>query len=432
MKGGAQMVKNRLAFAGSVLFAFLWLGVSAALAVPWLRGASAHLPLWYAAWAIVGIALLPGFLMSAMFVSNCLHTRTSPPAYAGGRPVCVIICARNEQACIYETVRSVVRQQYAGEIRILCVNNASSDGTADEMARARRDLQCAGRSIRLLECETPGKAHALNAAFEYVDTDIFLTVDADTLLAEHAVRALVGTLSRGGAGCVAGNLLVSEPRSWVEKMQIYDYLVSIAAVKRYQGSYGATLVAQGALSAYDTRIVRALGGWTPGAGEDIVLTYRILGAGRLSLYEPQAVAYTRVPQTLGALCRQRIRWARGMLEGFRAVCPWRQPGFAGGYFEALNLSIIYLDLSFVFGFLVGVLFALFGQYWLVGWQTLALFPLMLVNIAAAVRFQRKLGVPLCGSVTGFLNFLAFFQVLQSVCSLIGYAQALIRQKLKWK
>lgn len=35
-------------------------------------------------------------------------------------------------------------------------------------------------------------------------------------------------------------------------MQNYDYLLSIAAVKRFQGSYRSTLVAQGAFSAYNT------------------------------------------------------------------------------------------------------------------------------------------------------------------------------------
>ena len=59
---------------------------------------------------------------------------------------------------------------------------------------------------------------------------------------------------------MAGNLLAAEPKTWVGKMQIYDYLLSIAAVKRYQGSYGATLVAQGAFSAYETSAVRRIGG----------------------------------------------------------------------------------------------------------------------------------------------------------------------------
>lgn len=103
-----------------------------------------------------------------------------------------------------------------------------------------------------------------------------MTVDADTLLEKNALATILARRESSGAACVAGNLLVADTNRWVQRMQIYDYLISIAAVKRYQGSYGATLVAQGAFSAYETCAVKQIGGWTQGAGEDIVLTYRLL------------------------------------------------------------------------------------------------------------------------------------------------------------
>ena len=79
-----------------------------------------------------------------------------------------------------------------------------------------------------------------------------------------------------------------------------------------------------------------------------------------------AIGYTEVPHTLGALCRQRIRWARGMFDGLRAVAPWGQRSFFGGYFESLNLSIIFLDVAFIFGFWAGVVLLCLGRDWLVG------------------------------------------------------------------
>lgn len=175
-----------------------------------------------------------------------------------------------------------------------------------------------------------------------------MTVDADTLLERRAVSRIIGRISQSGAGCVAGNLLTKEGRSLIEKMQIYDYLISIAAIKRFQGSYGSTLVAQGAFSAYDTQAVREAGGWEQCAGEDIVLTYRLLAQGRLSLYEPGAIGYTSVPDTLRGLCCQRMRWARGMFDGLRAVRPWQQKSFFAGYFESLNLSIYCLGCHLYF------------------------------------------------------------------------------------
>ena len=118
-------------------------------------------------------------------------------------------------------------------------DNCSTDQTQAEILRAMNTLSTSQRTIRLLLCPTPGKANALNAGLAEIDTRYFVTVDADTSLSEQALHIIVQRIITSGAGCVAGNLLVQQAQTWVQKMQIYDYLISIAAVKRYQGSYGA-------------------------------------------------------------------------------------------------------------------------------------------------------------------------------------------------
>ena len=426
-------MKQHWKFFASAAAALVWLWVSTALAVPWARSASLHLPSAYVVFVIGGVALLPACLMGAMFLSNLLHRKLPPRRHPGCRPVSVIVCARNEEESIYRTIGSIAQQEYDGRVTILCVDNGSTDGTVAEMRRAAADFSRPGRVIRLYGCCEPGKARALNEGLRHVRDEYFVTVDADTCLEVSALSAIVGRIAATGAGCVAGNLVCAETRTWVQKMQFWDYFVSIAAVKRYQGSYGSTLVAQGAFSAYDTDAVRAVGGWTDGAGEDIVLTYRLLAAGRRSLYEPRAVSFTAVPATLGALARQRSRWAKGMFEGLAAVKPWRQPGFFAGYFETLNLSIVWLDLSYIFGFVPGVALALLGMPWLAGWVTLLVLPLMLIGTVSVCRYQRRIP-EMAGrsSLWGFVLFVLVFQTVQSACSLWGYAAALTRRGLAWK
>ena len=427
------MFSKQSSFLLSIGIAAVWLAISTALAVPWLLDVAQRLPFVYVLGVILGIALLPGYLMTAMFLSNLMHTKCRQPLPSCREPITVLICARNEEASIYETIQQIVIQQYAGSIRILCVDNCSTDQTQAEILRAMDNLSTSQRTIRLLLCPTPGKANALNAGLAEIDTRYFVTVDADTSLSEQALHIIVQRIITSGAGCVAGNLLVKQPQTWVQKMQIYDYLISIAAVKRYQGSYGVTLVAQGAFSAYDTKAVKSLGGWRQGAGEDIVLTYQLLQQGRSSLYEPQAVGYTMTPGTLRDLCRQRARWARGMFEGLAAVKPWQQPTVYGGYFESLNLSIIYLDLAYVFGFLVGVCLCLFGIHWFVGWLTLLMLPVLLISSASVYLFQKRLpAVQPKNSALGLVCFIFCFQTIQSLCSLWGYCQALTKQNIHWK
>ena len=72
---------------------------------------------------------------------------------------------------------------------------------------------------------------------------------------------------------VAGSVLVRNSRdSLGTRMQEWDYFLGIASVKRMQGLYQGTLVAQGAFSLYRTEAVLAAGGWPDAIGEDIVLT----------------------------------------------------------------------------------------------------------------------------------------------------------------
>ena len=79
-------------------------------------------------------------------------------------------------------------------------------------------------------------------------------------------------------------------------------------------------------------------------GEDIVLTYHLLKKGLSSSYEPRAVGYTTVPDTLNSFYNQRKRWAIGMIERLSYVPTWKQGTFFSRYFTFVNLSVIYLDL----------------------------------------------------------------------------------------
>lgn len=51
----------------SICFGGLWLAVSLFFAIGWAQEVSYIFPSVYVWWVIIGIALLPGFLMSAMF-----------------------------------------------------------------------------------------------------------------------------------------------------------------------------------------------------------------------------------------------------------------------------------------------------------------------------------------------------------------------------
>ena len=114
------------------------------------------------------------------------------------------------------------------------------------------------------------------------------------------------------AGCLFAK---NAKKSFITKLQEWDYTLGIFGVKLYQGKYNSTLVAQGAFSAYKTKILKQIGGWQNCVGEDIVLTWELLSQGYETNFAQNAIAFTEVSETFKNLGRQRKRWARGMIEG---------------------------------------------------------------------------------------------------------------------
>jgi hypothetical protein len=243
-----------------------WLALSVWLSLPWVRELAAAVTVVPAVLVVCLVAYLPGWLVAFLAVSLLLDRQPPLRTSAATMPVTVLIAARNEADRIQETIAYIARQDYPGPIEVLVVDNGSTDGTR---AVAEAFGAATGQPVRCIGGSRPGKSHALNTGLAAVATELVITVDADTLLHPRAVRQLVARLLSAPADvqAVAGSVLVRNSRDnlWT-RMQEWDYFLGIASVKRMQGLYQGTLVAQGAFSLYRTRAVLATGGWpTPSA-----------------------------------------------------------------------------------------------------------------------------------------------------------------------
>ena len=223
-----------------------------------------------------------------------------------------------------------------------------------------------------------------------------------------------------------------------QKVQEWDYFLSIASIKRMQGLYQGTLVAQGAFSLYKTEVVSNLGGWSDAIGEDIVLTWKMLAENRKVYFEPMAIAFTDVPTKLSHFAKQRSRWARGMIEGLREVKPWEQPSIFCKFSTGIDLIIPYMDFSYTFFWIPGLFLALFlGNFTIVGPMMLLVFPLTLISFSILYYYQYKiifknLNLKVRRNILGFLLFILFYQMIMSPVSLYGYMQEIFGAKRVWK
>lgn len=167
------------------------------------------------------------------------------------------------------------------------------------------------------------------------------------------------------------------------------------------------------------------------------MTWQLLaGHGRV-YFEPTAVAFTDVPVTLRHLARQRARWARGMLEGLRAVPPWRQRAGLAKALTGIDVVIPVLDVGYTFLWMPGLVLAATGRFWIVGPWTLFVLPLTLLVNVLLYRFQRlkvfdRLDLRVRRNVTGFLSYVLLYQMVMSPVAVYGYAQELLGVRRRWK
>ncbi|HEY8392355.1 MAG TPA: glycosyltransferase [Capillibacterium sp.] len=429
-------MKVKTKFFLSHLVALSWLVFSIVLSVYWLNYLGGIVTKPIAILIITGIAYLPGYI-NAFIITSLLLDRQ--PTFTTTNPqdrVTLIIACRNEEAAIGNTLKYIARQDYQGKIRTIIVDNGSTDQTAEI---ARKTGEEYSLDLLLLHEEKPGKFHALNKALASVDTEYVLTLDADTLLHKSAVRYIVSRIKTAPAQvcAVAGSVLVRNSRAnFLTRLQEWDYFLGIASIKRMQGLYQGTLVAQGAFSLYKTKALKERKGWPDAIGEDIVLTWDFLHQNWLVYYEPLAVAFTDTPTTIKHLARQRSRWARGMIEALRKIKPWEHPVFYVKYLTGINLVMPYLDLTYTLVFIPGLVLACFGYYWIAGPATLMVLPLALIQNYILYRYQRRvfevLDLQIRRNRWGYLAYVFFYQLLMSPMSLYGYMQEAFSVKRTWK
>jgi len=411
------------------------MGASFWYSQPWYEDLSREIGVYAAYFIITFIAIIPGFMNAFVAMALFLDKRPKVIDQQKYPPITVLIAAYNEEKSIASTLSGIFLQDYAADIRIIVINDGSSDKTVESI----KVLQLAHPNLCLIDLgRNGGKASALNHGLKEVSTDIVISIDADSYVLKDGIRHLVGRYLSDpiNTKAVAGEILIRNSReNWITKAQEWDYFLGIATIKRIQSLFQGTMVAQGAFSLYERKTLNELGGWPEMVGEDIVLTWKILSKGYRVGHAENALAFTDCPNTLKRFVRQRQRWSRGLIEAFKAnPSILFQPRFSTLYVW-WNTMFPLMDIAFTFGFLPGIVLAMFGIYWIAGPMTLSLLPMaFLLNWQMYLKGRAMFNeerLKVRANILGFVFYVfAYGLILQPAC-VYGYFSEFLNLRKTW-
>jgi cellulose synthase/poly-beta-1,6-N-acetylglucosamine synthase-like glycosyltransferase len=241
--------------------------------------------------------------------------------WGGPRPsVSVIVPAYNEAAVLATCVRSILRSGY-DDLEVVVVDDGSSDRTPEVMRRL------AAEDARVVTVSQPnaGKGAALNRGVAHAHGEVLMFVDADGIFARDTIEQMLRALDEPSVGAVCGDdRPVNLDRTQTRLLSLISH-VGTGIVRRALALLGCLHIVSGNIGAFPRRVVEQVGGFREDTvGEDLELTWRVRAAGYRIAFCPSALVYAESPSTVGGLWRQRVRWARGLLQTMRIH--WRLVG----------------------------------------------------------------------------------------------------------
>lgn len=286
--------------------------------------------------ALLQFAFFYPLAMSLMWMSGGLiyflrwerktPSRIKPPALASYPLVSLIVPCHNEGENVRETIAQLAGQSYP-QFEIIAVNDGSTDDTGEQLDQLMKEYP----ELRVLHfASNQGKAMGLRAAALASKADYLVCVDGDALLDPYATHWLMAhLLASPRVGAVTGNPRIRNRSTLLGKLQVGEFSSIIGLIKRAQRVYGRIFTVSGVIAAFRKVALHDVGYWnTDMVTEDIDVSWRLQMRHWEIRYEPNALCWILMPETLHGLWKQRLRWAQGGSEVLLRYGPrlfhWRQ------------------------------------------------------------------------------------------------------------
>jgi cellulose synthase/poly-beta-1,6-N-acetylglucosamine synthase-like glycosyltransferase len=344
--------------------------------------------------ALVILGALPLVVASYQFLLIGWHFRRLH--YEHCAPVfprtAILIPAWNEAAVIAASVDRLMSLEYPPDrLRVFVIDDASTDATP-EVARAKA-AQYPGRVFHLRrEVGGQGKAHTLNHGLARVLADDWmqavLIMDSDVIYERDSLRLMTRHLADPGVGSVTAYIKEgSQPGNYLTRFIGYEYITAQAAARRSQNVLGAVACLAGGAQLHTRANIEGIGGRidTGSLAEDTITTFKTQLRGARVVFEPHATVWAEEPGAIGALWKQRLRWARGNIQVTRQFARVWFRQTKANRLGSVSFGLFWFSLLLQPLFMIGASAALITLYFIdqsVAWQ--AFRALWIINVLTYV------------------------------------------------
>jgi len=264
--------------------------------------------------------------------------------------VSILIPCYNEGANAVETITYALNVDYP-EFEVIAINDGSNDNTLEILLALAHDNPRL-KVVNLVENQ--GKALALQAGALVAKYEYLIGIDGDALIDQQCVHWMVKHFIRyPEVAAVTGNPRIRNRTSLLGKIQVGEFSSIVGMIKRAQRSFGRLFTVSGVITGFRKAAVHEVGYWSPDMlTEDIDITWKLQRNGWDVRFEPRALVWILMPETMSGLWKQRLRWAMGgvqvMLKNFKVLFSHKQTHLWGLMTELMLSTLWAYSMMLVF------------------------------------------------------------------------------------
>lgn len=238
-----------------------------------------------------------------------LPAYNQPPVLENTPSVSVLVPCFNEGVNAEETIRHALALDYP-DFEVIAINDGSTDETAEVLNRLARQHP----KLKVVHlAANQGKAMALQAGSLLARSEFLIGIDGDALHDPHAAHWMVRHfVNHPHVAAVTGNPRIRNRSTLLGRVQVGEFSSIVGMIKRAQRSFGRLFTVSGVITGFRKSAVHQVGYWSADMlTEDIDITWKLQRAGWDVRFEPNALVWILMPETVTGLWQQRLRWAMG-------------------------------------------------------------------------------------------------------------------------